>query len=191
MYPPPPPPGGYPPPPPPPGGYPPPPPPPGYGYYYPPPPPPLAIVAGPEPKRSFAMPVLIIAAVLSGLLLLMALGINGSVDEGRDEARLASKIVWLLVLCGGLGILDSIRAIYGRWKSALSVGLVHLILGMGLFVLAILLDGAHGVRLSTGLAEVKILGGALVVSGILSLCAIGQVSAYGNWKRAMQGLPPE
>jgi len=185
MYPPPPP-GGYPPPPPP-GGYPPPPPPPP-GYYYPPPP---VFILGPEPRRSFALPVLIVAAVLSGALLLMALSLNGQVDEGRSEVRLANKIVILLIVCGIAGIVDAIRAIYGRWKSALSVGLVQLILGLGLVVLALLLGDARNIRLSAGLTQIQLLGGALALSGTLCLCAIGQVSAYGAWRRASRGLPPE
>ncbi len=178
-----------PPPPPPPGGYPPPPPPPPGSYYYPPPPPPF--VLGPEPKRGFAIPVLVASASLSGILLLLALTITGQVDEGRSEVKLANKIVILLLVCGAAGIVDSIRAIYGRWKSALSVGLIHLILGLALFVLGMLLEGAHGVRVDTSLMMVKLLGGALAISGVLALCAIGQVSAYGAWNRARKGLPPE
>jgi hypothetical protein len=176
-----------PPPPPPPGGYPPPPP---GGYYYPPPPPP-PVFLGPEPKRGFALPVLVIAAVLSGILLLLALQLTGEIDGGRDEARLAKKLRFLLILCGIFGVVDAIRAIYGRWKSALSVGLLLLILGAVMVAGAFLLDDARGVHLSTGITEMKLLGGGLMVSGILALCAIPQVTAYGAWRRASKGLPPE
>jgi hypothetical protein len=141
-----------------------------------------ATPAGPEPTRRFAIGALVAGAVSSAALMITALSIPGTIEGGGDEVRLASKVMYLLLVCGVFGIVHAIRAIHGRRSSARSLGLMHVILGVGLVFLGWFLGSTHEARLETPLLTMKVLGGAMLVTGVLAFCAMRQVGRYGAWR---------